>query len=142
MKIKDVSKYLKKNIKNLLYLNGLDDWNIKFVISEEKAPDDTEVALTQACIASLLYEYKVATVIIYPASLHDEHELAQTVEHEIFHILLAPYDMYFNSLDESADTPLTNLEKSYQMKCHELAVGALEKREFRMRGGKPFTVKD
>jgi hypothetical protein len=77
---------------------GLTQWNIRFVMSAQRAPS-TEDSVTNAdCSRSLNYE--TALITLYPDSFDDEDEVITALLHELLHIVIAPFDLFFDQVCE------------------------------------------
>lgn len=131
---KKLDEFIKKELKNILHRNGLDDWNIPVRVKKEYYKhEDVEEEGVQGSARDILFEYKVAHITLYAGAIESIKEAKEVLQHELFHVILAPYNMFIECIMESRDSPWSYLENEFKLKTHELAVAALEKRERRRR---------
>ncbi len=134
MKEKQIQSWIDKNLNKLVYINGLEAWDIQVKIKTVSEYDlKCTNGCTQAEVSELLFEYKSAKIILFSESIDSIKEIPIILQHELFHILLSPYDMLLESIHYTRKKKFTELEHEYILKTHELAVAALEKREARIR---------
>jgi hypothetical protein len=81
-----VKKVIEANIKDLLEKLGLPHWDIKI----ELGP--IEGGATGQCGRKI--DYNQAYVELDPELLDDEEHVLKVLRHELFHVVLSPYDLY------------------------------------------------
>ncbi len=129
MRIKTVTDWVKKHSKAIIKKNGLDDWNIEIDIKGKIKSEKDSASHTLAQLRCVMYEYKVARIWIYANNMPNIEELEKTLQHELFHVILAPYDLFLQSLAKKYK--ISKTEEDVLYKVFEMAVTALEKRESR-----------
>src|SRR5262249_16537257 len=77
---------------------GLEHWEIKF--SYSPAPIDADGFLKRG-ECSRLVDYDSAYIDLNPESFEDERSLLKTLRHELFHIILSPFDLYLAAVQRS-----------------------------------------
>ncbi len=92
-----VLKLIDDNIKDLKTKLGLERWSLKFNCEPSGTDNDGSVSLG-SCYA--LIDYEDARIDLNPAAFDDTKHALSTLRHELFHILLAPLDLYMEAVDE------------------------------------------
>lgn len=72
----------------LLTKYGLSSWDIFIKISEVDSPDVADVDMSAS-------NYKQAVITIYSKNIDNDDELHKALEHEVLHILLAPFQQFY-----------------------------------------------
>lgn len=115
-----VRKIIQKEKDNLIKLLALEHWDIKF----EYDLDDLDIY--GECHKQ--YDYKRATIRFNPKMFEERAAVVKTLRHELFHIVLAPFDLYMESIDELLidGTDKAHILGKIWTHAHEQGVLALE----------------
>jgi hypothetical protein len=83
--------------------------------------------------------YDRATIILHPEKHRDEADVIDSIEHELLHIVLAPFDLSWNVVSESfRGIPLEHVKTVWQYSLEQTIV-TLQRilRDFPARAAKP-----
>lgn len=83
------------NIKRLMDELGLGHWRIKCRYEPTGTPDWLAMSTVDP-------DYNMATFTFDPAMHEDEAEVISSIEHELYHVALAPFVLYRETLREQA----------------------------------------
>jgi hypothetical protein len=104
---------------------GLNQWEITVGYISEPADDD-------GCLkrgdCTRLVDYQSAHISLNPDAFADEAAVLVTLRHELFHIVLAPFDLYTGAV-ESIDLPNAAHDLLERVRDHavERAVAGMER---------------
>lgn len=119
----------------LVALLGIHHWSI--VVRYEPSRAGGEWMSRGVCERKV--EYNAATITLNPEAIDDEDQVLKTLRHELFHIVLAPFDLYRTMLDaliegdpakermfavaerHAVEKAVINLERMYFGLTHEAA---------------------
>jgi hypothetical protein len=103
---------------------GIDHWDIEVTYGYIEG----DVGCTTKGRCRRQVDYDRATIEIDPEAHDDEADVLKTLRHELFHVVLAPYDLYTYSVDKAGlDSPINAvLDRVWGHAC-EKAVIRLEK---------------
>jgi hypothetical protein len=76
---------------------GIDGWNLRF--QYEPNGVDSEGYL-QHGECTRMVDYHSAHIRLNPESFDDEAALMRTLRHELFHVVLAPFDLYSSAVEQ------------------------------------------
>jgi hypothetical protein len=104
---------------------GISHWKIKFDYDLCERHDDrrTEAECTR------LVDYNDATVSFDPAAIDDEDHCLDVLRHELFHVVLAPIDIFSNAIRPivEGDDKVQGVLESVKNHAVEQAVIALQR---------------
>lgn len=74
-------------------------------------------------------EYMIATITIDPNMAHDEEDVLRSLRHELLHLVLAPFDLYMQTMFQAVtgDAALERIESKQWDHAVESAVVSLER---------------
>jgi hypothetical protein len=125
----DVKAFADRELEPLKRRLGLSQWEIKLSCSCEAADGDGFVKRGEC---TRLIDYQSAHISLNPEAFEDEESLLKTLRHELFHIVLAPFDLYASLVaaavedntavrdmldrvkDHSCELSVINLERMFQ----------------------------
>lgn len=93
-----VKAIVNRDIQPLMRAFGIPHWNI-IVEFEPASPDETGWQLKGECFPSI--DYEKARITLNPEAFENEDELLCTLRHELYHIVLSPFDLFMQSVDET-----------------------------------------
>lgn len=88
MKRKAVDKWLNKNLIRIVSQYGLNHVDLEVTTSEDSVTNLGE------CTTD--FNQNTATIVLYVSDIEDMEDLEETLRHELEHVLLAPWDMFFD----------------------------------------------
>jgi hypothetical protein len=127
----EVKAIVEREIEPLLRKVGIAHWKIRFSYQNESVDAD-------GCLkhgeCTRLVDYNVAHISLNPESFDDEDAVLRTLRHELFHVVLSPFDLYSSSVDQATsgtdlDVARGMLERVWNHAC-EKAVINLERMFF------------
>jgi len=135
MNKKTALSWLAQNKKRIYYEFGLDDWQIHLRLVNFPALDDSDSDNdTYASVEGLDYVYKIAVIVMHYKLFENEKELETTLRHECYHLLMAPLEMFYQSLrDQDILDGDESFINDYRIKCEEIIVTSLEKHRSRIK---------
>lgn len=116
---KDASKVVEKEICHLLKALHLQDWKVEGCLGRAGGSDS--IAEVGA-----LDEYKVASITVDPERHDSLEEIAESVRHEVFHLLLAPFQAYRAALRDANGEEFKDLPSLWD-RCEEEVIRRLER---------------
>ena len=104
---------------------GLSQWEISLGYSAQPSDDDGSL-LRGDC--TRLIDYQSAHISLNPTAFADEAAVLTTLRHELFHVVLAPLDLYTSAV-EGIELPELAEELLARVRDHaiERAVAGLER---------------
>lgn len=75
---------------------GLNHWRIQ-VSYNTKPDDDGDSIVYGSCSAS--YDYNEAVINLNPKAFDSEKDVIETLRHELFHIIMSPYELFIQCVD-------------------------------------------
>lgn len=92
-----VKEIVERESPNLIRLMALDHWTIiyKFDYTAEKCYAECDAKA----------DYTRATIRFNPAEMENETDVITTLRHELFHVVLSPYDLYLEAVDKILPDP-------------------------------------
>jgi hypothetical protein len=79
---------------------GIERWSIRFSFDPESTGDDGHLKHGEC---TRLVDYNSAHISLNPESFADEESVLGTLRHELFHVVLAPFDLYSSSVDRALE---------------------------------------
>jgi hypothetical protein len=89
-----VKEIVEREIGKYLSMFGIPHWRIK--ISYEP---DAETQEAGRCTRQ--YDYNQAWILLNPELLEDEARVLEILRHELYHIVLSPYDLYATAVEDT-----------------------------------------
>ena len=104
---------------------GLHQWEITCGYAGEPAADDGTLNRGEC---TRLIDYHSAHITLNPDAFTDESGVLATLRHELFHIVLAPFDLYTSAV-EGLELPTAAAELLERVRDHALerAVAGVER---------------
>ena len=104
---------------------GLHQWEISVGYAAEPADDDGSLKRGEC---TRLIDYHSAHISLNPDAFADDAAVLVTLRHELFHIVLAPFDLYTSAVDR-IELPEVAVELLDRVRDHaiERAVAGLER---------------
>lgn len=93
----EVKAIVAREIGPLLGRLGISHWNIR--VSYHAGGEDEDGTVTRGECTRLV-NYDDAHLVFYPEQLADEADVLKTLRHELFHVVLAPFDLYTTAVDK------------------------------------------
>ena len=104
---------------------GLSQWDISLGYNSESSRDDGTLKKGEC---NRLIDYQSAHITLNPEAFGDEDAVLRTLRHELFHIVLAPFDLYTSAVAEiELPEVATDLLERVQGHAIERAVAGLER---------------
>lgn len=125
MEVREVQAIVERHIESLTGSIGIAHWRIR-ILYDLRTQEPNGTALGQC---DRLYDYNQATISLDPGSLEDEEHVLKILRHELFHVLLSPYDMHANITDDltKGNAKLHGMAARVWRHCQEKAVINLER---------------
>jgi hypothetical protein len=86
-------------VENLPYLSaalGLQCWDIGISYAPEVVGDDGSLKRGEC---TRLVDYQSAHISLNPEAFDDEDGVLRTLRHELFHVVLSPWDLYSSAIE-------------------------------------------
>jgi hypothetical protein len=96
----EVQSIAERELKRLSKRLGLTHWEIKLSFLPEATDDD---GLLRRGECTRLVDYYNAHISLNPEAFDDEESLVKTLRHELFHIVLAPFDLYTSLVADAVE---------------------------------------
>jgi hypothetical protein len=125
-----VKEIVDREVESLRHRLGIEDWKIRVEYHAEGPDDDGGLSRAEC---TRLVDYGIACISINHEALEAEAEVIETIRHELFHVVLAPFDLHRSAVermdfddakaaravlsrvwDHSCERAVANLEKMYQ----------------------------
>jgi hypothetical protein len=125
METSEVREVVEREMPGLLRRLGLGRWKVR-VSYAHRAPEDGTV---QRGECTRLVDYDDACITLNPGAFDDEAGVLVTLRHELFHIVLAPFDLFMATAERLVETPSPAADVLDRIWGHavERAVIALER---------------
>jgi hypothetical protein len=81
---------------------GIEGWKIAVSYDPESVDGDGHLKHGEC---TRLVDYNSAHISLNPESFEDEDAVLRTLRHELFHVVLSPFDLYSSAVDRAIDTP-------------------------------------
>jgi hypothetical protein len=94
----EVIAIVERELEPLTHRFGLEHWEIKLSYSPE--PIDSDGFLKRGECTRLV-DYDSAYISLNPEGLEDEESVLKTLRHELFHIILSPFDLYLAAVERT-----------------------------------------
>ncbi len=125
MKRSDIDAILAEHLPRLSAALGLHRWEI--TVGYEDADPDGDGHL-QRGECTRLVDYESAHISLNPSALADQDAVLATLRHELFHVVLAPFDLYQAAVERAGlQAPVTDLIGRVWDHAVERSVAALER---------------
>jgi len=120
-----VERVVLEHLPRLSVQLGLHQWEISAGYAAEPADDDGSLKRGEC---TRLIDYHSAHISLNPEAFADEAAVLVTLRHELFHIVLAPFDLYTSAV-ERIELPEVAEELLERVRDHaiERAVAGLER---------------
>jgi hypothetical protein len=120
-----VERVVSEHLPRLRALLGLNQWEVSVGYAAE--PADVDGSLKRGECARLV-DYHSAHISLNPDAFADEPAVLVTLRHELFHIVLAPFDLYTSAV-ERIELPEVAADLLERVRDHaaERAVAGLER---------------
>lgn len=92
-----VRSLAERELEPLLDRMGL-EWDVSLSY-ESEAADDAGHLKRGEC--TRLVDYDSAHIVLNPEAFHDEAGVLRTLRHELFHIILSPFDLFLSAVQHS-----------------------------------------
>jgi hypothetical protein len=79
---------------------GIEHWSIR--VSYDPEPTDSDGHLKHGECTRLV-DYNSAHISLNPESFDDESAVLATLRHELYHVVLSPFDLYSSSVDRALE---------------------------------------
>lgn len=116
---REASKLVEREILRLLKVLHLEDWRVEGCLGRAGGCDS--IAEVGA-----LDEYKVASITVDPERHDSLDEISESVRHEVFHLLLAPFQAYRAALKDANGEDFKDLPSLWD-RCEEDVIRRLER---------------
>lgn len=116
---READRTLQKELCRLLKALHLSDWKVEGCVGRAGGSDS--IAEVGA-----LDEYKVASITVDPERHDSLEEVAESVRHEVFHLLLAPFQAYRTALKDANGEDFRDLPSLWD-RCEEEVIRRLER---------------
>lgn len=99
---------------------GIHHWKVAVVYGP--IGDDAGGTVTGQC--TRLYDYNSATVALDPGAMEDEDHARRVLRHELFHVVLSPFDLYAGAVDGAGlGEPLDDvLDRVWRHSCEKAVI--------------------
>src|SRR3954447_2607620 len=87
---------VEREIEALLRQLGLEHWKIAVSYDPERTDSDGHVKHGEC---TRLLDYESAHISLNPESFDDQDDVLRTLRHELFHVVLSPFDLFSSSVD-------------------------------------------
>jgi hypothetical protein len=91
-----VKSIVERELEPLMQRLGVSDWKVRFSYDPEPADGDEHLKHGEC---TRLVDYNSAHISLNPESFDDEEAVIRTLRHELFHIVLSPFDLYSSAVD-------------------------------------------
>jgi hypothetical protein len=122
----EVSAFVERELEPLVRRLGLTQWEIKLSFTCEASDDDGFLKRGEC---TRLVDYQSAHIGLNPEAFDSTDELLKTLRHELFHVVLAPFDLYTSLVATALEgnTPLQEMLDRVKEHACELSVFNLER---------------
>jgi hypothetical protein len=122
----EVKAVVDRELEPLVRRLGLTQWEIKLSCTCEPTDDDGFVKRGEC---TRLVDYQSAHINLNPEAFESADELLKTLRHELFHVVLAPFDLYTSLVEAAVEGNTRFQEMLDRVKDHacELSVFNLER---------------
>lgn len=109
----------------MMHRLGIDHWTIKVIYHPQPASPEGYIAKGEC---SRLLDYHSAHITLNPTAFDDEAEVLGTLLHELFHVVLSPFDLYSEGVDRLGLSTSSQgvLDRVWSHAC-ERAISSLER---------------
>lgn len=130
-----VRRIVEANLARLMGELGVRHWTVDVDYDFRGHDDGTPGRTVGRCVN--LLDYDRATIHLDPDGLDDEAEVLDVLRHELFHVVLAPYDLFGNVVEEltKGNPKLDKAAARVWRHAQERAVAALERMYENLKGG-------
>jgi hypothetical protein len=97
MDASEVREIVAKYAPALMEKLGIPHWSIVFYYDLRESTGDGEFAKRGECIRQVRYDR--ATIRFDPAEFSDEQEVLKILRHELIHVVLAPFDLFWHAAE-------------------------------------------
>jgi hypothetical protein len=96
----EVRAIVGREIGPLMQRLGIDHWDV--TVSYASSAEDSDGWIEHGRCTRMI-DYNKATITLNPESFNDEMAVLKTLRHELFHVVLAPFDLYSSAVDQVID---------------------------------------
>lgn len=107
---------------------GIDHWTIKYRVEARPADGDAGTLAKGEC--TRLVDYDDAFVTLNAEAFDDEAQVMKTLRHELFHIVLAPFDIFWQAVEQAVDAERWKILDCIWKHAVEQAVICLERMHY------------
>ena len=97
-----VKEIVDREIEPLMKRLGIDHWKVMVSYDPERIDGDGQIKHGEC---TRLVDYNSAHISLNPESFEDEQGVLKTLRHELFHVVLSPFDLYSSTVDRALDSP-------------------------------------
>jgi hypothetical protein len=87
----EVKRIVEANIELLMEMTGVSHWEISISYQPREVTDD---GMMNAGDCNRAIDYNSAHITLNPEAFDVEDEVLKTLRHELFHVVLSPFDLY------------------------------------------------
>lgn len=98
MTLERAKELIELNLKQMMWDLQVNMWTVTIVWDEKPEADDSQADV------QLIIDYKIARIRFRLETIRDDEHFLECVLHELFHIVLAGYDLYSDSMFQFCDT--------------------------------------
>lgn len=91
-----VKAIVDREIEGLKSLLGIEGWKIRVGYHAEDSDGDGHLRRGEC---TRMVDYGAAYITINPEAFEAESEVVETLRHELFHVVLAPFDLYWSAVE-------------------------------------------
>ena len=88
----NIGEWLAENAAEYIYLYGLERWTINFLTGDGDISADNATSVNPIATVCIDPEHEVADITFSTDQINDEELLRHALEHELRHVVLAPYE--------------------------------------------------
>lgn len=109
-----------REIEGLMGRLGVPHWRVK--VAYGRISGDEAGVVHGQC--TRLYDYNTATIELDPEALEDEAHALRVLRHELFHVVLSPFDLFGVAVDEAGlGKPLRDvLDRVWRHSCEKACI--------------------
>lgn len=121
--VSQIKEITNKAIKEYIDVFGLQGWRLELVYA---IPKDENPSLVYAQ-TTLSHERQRATIVINPTAFETEEELHETIRHELYHLVVSPFEILFHALPNEHRVLLEIVEEAIVRGIERMYGGLMDK---------------
>jgi hypothetical protein len=98
----EVKAMVEGELEPLMQRLGIRHWKVRVSYDPESVDGEGHLKHGEC---TRLVDYNSAHISLNPESFDDEESVMRTLRHELFHIVLSPFDLYSSSVDRAIEVP-------------------------------------